>query len=567
MFGGLVCLLLVVSVSSLAGFEESNAALAAAHSKSNPLAPRWTFSAKPESDIQGVYYSADETTVFVSSVPTVLDGSASLPAQITALDPATGRARWSASTGYDVVSWFETVDGVVLAFMAGPYNGTGTLSGKESQRVWALTATHWTELWKADAASWPAAMGLYGGSLLESDDDSVTSVDARSGRTDWTTRVPHGCQISSDASSELNIALLARCGAELKAFSLDPRTGRTRWISLIADHFAESDYVVPDISIYGPDTVISGWNRAETLLSANGTPLAHPFVPSDLASDTWVTDQSGRLEHLTNEPDGSITVTDYSASTGTVLSRLSLPDLSVAGSSPVAGTDDIYVLVNLPRPLPTLGLAVVDIGHAHSNIFALPTVSANPNALALGPVDIYLSGQGPKTGSVVALSRSALSTVPQPPGLYAERWPQACTLLSSAELAAVAGHTYRSYGTDVTATDLPKSSSCRYVTTDPGGPGFEVDVAWDGISRAQTAVIFDEQVEQAPADVTPTALPGIGDDAVEGVRYDPGEPEYHDTATVDLQVGPVFVVITESGGTSLAPTIARMVAVRLAQGR
>jgi PQQ-like domain len=564
-------LLLVVAISAWAGNEESNGAAPPSLSTGNPLTPQWTFSAGAESVIQAVYYSADGAEVVVSSGGSAGQGAQGpSPAQIIAADPATGRVRWTFDTGSEVAESFESVGGVVLAFMGGTLGGAGATGA--AQQVWAFSADDGAELWSADLeASELTPIGLSGDLLVEFGAGSVSAVDALSGQPAWTVRVPQGCQVIAGADDDQGIGLLTQCGAALRASGLDPRTGRTRWSDLIDARFIGTAYPTA-VSVYGPDTVV--WDGqgegAETLLSADGSALVRTVDAASygVETDEWAADSAGHLVRLIDGPGGAISVTDYAAATGAVVSNSSLPEASVLAQGSAVEAGGLYALVKLQKPLPTLGLEVAVIGRAHSSLFALPTVGTDLSALAVGPDDVYVDEQGPNdTGEVVALRRPGLAAAAQIPRPYAAHWPQACTLLSSAQLSSATGHAYDGYGVVVHGDGVPGGSTCRYITTSSGEPEFEVDVAWDGTSRTQTTEIFDEVVEgvSEPYANTTTSLPGIGDAAFDVVDYIPLDLEAGDTATVDARVGTVLVAVTELGGVSLAPTVARMVAARVAQ--
>jgi hypothetical protein len=569
------CLLLVVAISSWAGIKESNGAAPPSLSTGNPLTPQWTFSAGAESVIQTVYYSADGGEVVISSDGATGQGAQSpSPAQIIAADPATGRVRWTFDTGSEVADSLESVGGVVLAFLGGTLGGAGDTGEAADEQVWAFSADDGAELWSADLeTSGLSAIGLSGDTLVEFGASSVSAVDAASGRPAWTVRAPHGCRVFAGADDDQGIGLLAQCGEALKALGLDPRTGRTRW-SVLIDASFDTDAYAADVSVHGPDTVV--WDGqgegAETLLSADGIPLVRTFAAASygVETDEWTTDSAGDLVRLVDGPDGSISATDYTAATGAVVSNSSLPDASVLAQGSAVEGNGLYALVQLPKPLPTLGLEVAVAGRAHPSLFVLPTVGTETSALAVGPDDVYLDEQGPNgTGTVVALSRPGLAAAEQIPRVYAPHWPQACSLLSSARLSSAVGHAYGGYGVVVHGDEVPGGSTCRYITTSPGEPEFEVDVAWDGTSGTQTREILDEVVEGIPELLLPidttTSLPGIGDAAFDIEDYIPQDLQAGDTATVDAQVGTVLVAVTELGGVSLAPTVARMVAARVAQ--
>lgn len=567
-FVSMACVLLVVAISSWAGIEEPKGVASSRLFFGNPLTPQWSFSAGADSVIKSVYYSADAAEVFASLAGADDPSAVAAPAQISALDPETGRVRWSFDTGAEVAESFRSVGGVLLAFMGESLDDASATSDDDSQQVWAFSVRDGVELWSADlGASGLTGIGLAGDTLVEFGASSVSAVQAGSGQPGWSVRGPRGCRVVAGASSDQNIGILARCGLELRALSLDPRTGRARWSDTVNDRFglgASWDTV----SVDGPDTVVRDSQGAETLLAADGTPLARLFLAEGDMTDQWVADSAGHLVHLADEPAAPISVTDYTTATGTVIARSSLPGTSAPLPDAVLADGSLYALVTLAKPLPTFGLEVADSVSAHASLFILPTIGTDVTTLAVGPDDLYLNEQGPNdAGAVVALSRSALAVSTRPPQLYGAHWPRACALLSAAQLSSAAGHAYSGYGSVVSGNGVPGASVCRYITTDPGQPGFEVDVMWDGISPKQTTEILEEQVAVValPWQDTTTSLPGIGDAAIDVQDYLPLDLAAGDTATVYVRVGAILVGVIETGGVSLAPTIARIVAAQTVQ--
>ncbi|POM26939.1 Outer membrane protein assembly factor BamB [Actinomadura rubteroloni] len=491
-------------------------------------------------------------------------------------DARTGAARWSyRRVGWTLVAWASTGTRIVAAFESDGHRadrqtvGFDALSGGV---LWRRTGDRPASAARA-TLRWPAGSGI----VLTAADDRATLYgrSAADGERRWRLPVPAGCRLFADAAQaadadESTIAVALDCAGGARLLVLDPATGRERWRRTLAAGEA------PAVAVRG-GTVLAADGTALRAFSVDGAELAHwdgdvcgdgmcPAVPSgrdalvvayqpDPGEDgarrariAAVDTRSGRVRWDRAAPAYAA----LAAAGGTVYAlRPRLADaLLPAGIDVVAPGDGTVRSVPAPFVLdPALDGARPWLAAAGGLLYAaVPEAAPRPTGAARL---VALRGGPDRPGP------------PELGGVPPRDWPDACALLTKAELAAarMPAHTTARKRVAVGAVKLPRPISCVYTPDEPrrnapaGGWGespLVVSVRWVAPDGGAASGLLD-------------ALQSVQAQARR--RGDVGADEAYElgamTGTVALRVDRTVVVVQASRPQGAAVRLARAVAARL----
>lgn len=161
-----------------------------------------------------------------------------------------------------------------------------------------------------------------------------------------------------------------------------------------------------------------------------------------------------------------------------------------------------YLAVALPKPLLPLGLQAIDVQGDLGPMSTLPSIGNDGASVITGDGMVFVTpGILPKYGLADGIKAFSVSGDDQHstglvPGASTGQWPDACTLLSAAELSRVTSGRYNLTESHVTFPGLPLASECKYLPEHTGDPIVTVTVPWisssiDDAARLTAALAYD----------------------------------------------------------------------------
>ncbi|HEU4424892.1 MAG TPA: PQQ-binding-like beta-propeller repeat protein [Pilimelia sp.] len=476
--------------------------------------------------------------------------------QLWALDVRTGRIRWTQQVDdarrgpRAFVDKVVVGDGVVVVTggvrPAEPPVLTTGFRVSDGRRMWRVRNSH------------PVTAE---GHLLVSrpDDGSLSGIDATTGAVRWTSRLPAGCTTLAERADEV-IALVLACGADRLVMALAGHSGRKIWQVPLPAAGPASDF----LQVRG-SAVLWGNKDDFRLVNAAGRVVAthQPGLKPGRTDLLAAADVALLRTHDGHPGPGLLTAVDLA--TGAIRWRTTTTAYEM-----VLARDAAYAVAKLPDPLLPAALMVMDLSTGRVTATAthlVGSVPGTPNFSVLGVADGLLlirrvtsSGSGSTTVDV-----TAYRTVTPVPAGYAGAagpadWPDACGLLSAADLAAaVPGVRYRAFPRAVAdpAPGLPRAVTCNYQAAPVTGPAVGVSVRWVGSDVAQAAGLMADPSAWHNGTANPI------DGADEAVAVSSGSPVVH--IEVILRVGRRIVSVSWTGDVrSHDPLACHTLAARIA---
>jgi outer membrane protein assembly factor BamB len=475
-------------------------------------------------------------------------------------DGRTGGARWHYyRKGWMLAGWAATPAEVAAFFERG--------SGYPAHVLVALDAATGRALWQSvrdrpvgvepGALRWLSGPGSF---LVSTDGRAVRAVAARTGLTQWSLPLPRRCSLSAPepfgtGGDDITVDVLSfTCGAGQRLVAVNPVDGHVRWRLRPADAGATA------VLVHGGTSVL--WDgEALRVVGADGRSLLRAWGDGTCGDVCRVAVAGGRVL-VVYSPGGRPEVLQaIDVRTGATVWRRP----AAAYQAMTAVGDRVYALRStLADGLLPAALDVIDPSDGHLVTVPLP-LAFRPGAggepwLAAGGGLLYagypLEFTGPAGGyRVIALRSAPAGPGPTwlggvPPG----RWPDACSLLTSQDLAAAipaAGYTSTPNVLDAGGGRL--HVGCGYLPAqgDGGAADVDVSVGWvAATARGAAQLVADDLATYQQAE----RLPGLGDEA-----YEFAVP----TGPVVVRVGRVVVTVRADRSPGAATELARAAVLRL----
>jgi hypothetical protein len=489
---------------------------------------------------------------------------------LTVRDARTGRERWHYYRGqWSLLGWARTGQVLIAYLERTGHRGNRLMVG--------LDAVSGTLLWRqrgdVPAATerttlrWPAGAGVV--IVTEDGRHTLYGRSATTGRRIWSKRLAHGCLLPEavpygSGSSETLAAFSLDCGARDRTVTLDPRTGRTLFVTNAA-HAAVA--VGGDVTAVFDGAGLYAYDRnGHAFLIRKGEDVCREMCPIAVTGGHLLVayDLTGRPE------DGTATQRLESVEIGSGMMSWRRETSGYTALSVTGGL--LYGLRSrLAEPLLPAGIDVIDPETGDGTTVPAPLVT-RPGLdgvrpwLAAGGGLLYVAvptaRPRPFGGArLVALRGGVRGAGPaELAGVPARDWPDACTLLSKRDLP----HGYSEELSPVRVEGLRVPAGCTYRQRSQRARGSSEDSA--GPEReASTLSVTVQWVAADPS--TASALFWAARDAQNGV-HDPvkaGDAAYGlgvPSGTVVMRVGRTIVTVT-AGVPSTATHLATLIAARL----
>jgi outer membrane protein assembly factor BamB len=524
-----------------------------------PVTPSWQLST-PVGDSELPAYDRVAYTIMDGEL-VVVSGHG-----LTVRDARTGRERWHyyrsqwsllgwARTGQVLVAYLERTGHRGNRLMVGLDAVSGTLLWRQRGDVPAAT--------ERTTLRWPAGAGVV--IVTEDGRHTLYGRSATSGRRMWTKRLAHGCLLPEAApygssSSETVAAFSLDCGARDHTIAIDPRTGRTLFVTNAA-HAAVS--VSGDVTSVFDGTGLFAYDRGgRQFLVRRGDAVCRDMCPTAVTGGHLLV-----AYDLARQPeDGTATrrLESVDIGSGKMTWRR---DMSGYTALSVAGGVLYGLRSRLADPLLPVGIDVIDPATGVGTTVPAPLVT-RPGLdgvrpwLAAGGGLLYVAvptaRPRPFGGARLVALRGGIrgSGPPQLAGVPPGEWPNACSLLGKHDLPR--GYAEEPTPAQVQGLRLPAGCTYRPRLRHRHGAG--------GPEREASALSVTVQWVAADPS-TASALFWAARDTQNSVR-DPvkaGDAAYGlgvSSGTVVMRVGRTIVTVT-AGLPSTATHLATVIAARL----
>ncbi|NUW35971.1 PQQ-binding-like beta-propeller repeat protein [Nonomuraea sp. SMC257] len=381
--------------------------------------------------------------------------------------------------------------------------------------------------------------------------------DLRRGTSAGGVPVRPGCA-TSIAAAGAAVALLSGCpGEALRLSAIDPATGRPRWERALPYTTPPGDRaekgMATEVQGAADGSVLVRINQTSLLYAPDGRPLPGVLSP---APEARVVTTGGVLAHsfAPAAPDGrpeSVVTQEFDPGGRRLLRtrRTGAAGPLFADGRTFVAMDVMGRTLGLTWPLPA-HLTSVDAVTGETADLPLPVPHAMAElvgvagglAFVLGPVPETLGGDGPAARvTAYRLVREERPRAAPLGAVAASRWPDACRLLTAADLAPLGGGhrafprtpgprlprppgaadtagttgTAGTAGTTGTAgTAAPGQVACDWIPSADDGTVVFVSVEWVAPSAREARELFAAETARLKADAGVRALPG-------------GEPDVH----------------------------------------
>ena len=383
----------------------------------------------------------------------------------------------------------------------------------------------------------PRIMATEGGVVIverSSEPLLLHSVDPLTGATTARMTHPSGCDVKA-ASTAGSVLLLSFCqDRRLRLASLDPRPLRHAWTRPLSS-------IPPPDDLHGDSRPhLRNLSTMDIRASADG----YVYV--------W-----GGLDAEFYGPDGSRLSTVREAVKVTDSNRRSLPLFT--GSYPAVGREGELVLhsgwptpaylLSLDTSTGRLGGLPIDVPYDFASLVGATATMA------------YVRSDLAKTTRITAytLVRGAPSGPAMFGGVVPESWPDACALLTGADLRSVGdGYVAVPLGGGRPGARVPKAPECTWVPATDDGTTISLSVDWVSPSPAFTRKLFADSADELrnssslpPARIDPsTEGPGF-------LTYSGNGPSGRLNGTI-LAVGPVMATLRSSSRMAVRLLSARL---------
>lgn len=489
---------------------------------------------------------------------------------LTVRDARTGRERWHYYRGqWSLLGWARTGTVVIAYLERTGHRGNRLMVG--------LDAVSGTLLWRQrgdiPAATerttlrWPAGAGVV--IVTEDGRHTLYGRSATTGRRMWSKRLAHGCLVPeavpyASASSETVAAFSLDCGTRDRTISLDPRTGRTLFVTNAA-HAAVS--VAGDVTVLFDGKALHAYGRTgREFFLRRGDDVCRDMCPIAVTG--------GRLlvaYDLARQPeDGTATrrLESVEIGTGALAWRR---DMSGYTALSVSGGLVYGLRSRLADPLLPAAIDVIDPETGEGTTVPAPLVT-RPGLdgvrpwLAAGGGLLYVAvptaRPRPFGGArLVALRGGVQGAGPaELAGVSPGDWPDACSLLTRHDLPN--GYTSAPSSARIEGLKLPATCTYRLKQKKhpPGGGGPEREAS--ALSVTVQWVASDANTASSLFWAARDTQTGIRDPVKAGdAAYGLGTP----SGTVVMRVDRTIVTVT-AGLPGTATHLATLIATRLRDG-
>jgi outer membrane protein assembly factor BamB len=474
------------------------------------------------------------------------------PHSITAVKARTGEKVWSGGpSGWDVnVDYIRggklTTDAVIVE---SDYQ-------KNAPAIAALALSDGKVLWQLKTPGQFARPLAVTADVVVAlwDTKTLRGLNAADGKTLWDTKVADGCTADEVGGGLDLVVVEVQCEKKRYLESIDPRTGRSRWQHQVS---IEGEGSADNLSVRG-GAVLGRGQDGFLLLDSSGRLVleAKTFdrgavelaVKDDLAVAAYRDGQGRDVLAAVDLKLGAIRWTQY-----------------IAVASLSFGDRRLYAMGAFAEPLLPIGLYEIDLATGRLAVSPTHLLHAGYDSLvavdggvavtyyfehATYPGTSHLEGHRltPREGAVGFAGGAADGD-----------WPDSCSLLTTAEVAATAtGVSYEAnpMRVSVAGASLPKPAGCRFQPSTVKAPAVTAGIAWAGSDNEQAAQLM-ARIKQQNNDVT--AVEGIGEEALEIVTW--GDPR--STLDIYFRVGSRIGKISMIDDRAVARRLAKLAASRI----
>lgn len=483
-----------------------------------------------------VAYHADTGTILLWASDPELEPQG--PNYISALDVRSGELKWlSGPEGWDVnIDYLRggKLSASAVIVESNPDRGTPGIA--------ALSVTDGAVLWQVETPgqySRPAAVAA-DALVVAWDDITVRGMSASDGRTLWHSMAPVGCAVDEVAADGDLAAIEYVCGDRRHVDVVGATTGQVLWQR---DMWNLGQVTKDNLQVHGNALLFQDSERLQ-VLNRSGT-IVFEQTSRDIGDVRFAAAADLAVVSHRDE-EGHELLTAVHLSRGAV--RWQQP---IAVASLVRSRTTLYALSRLPEPLIPIGLAVIGSADGSHSVSMTHLIGADYDSLVAlddGLIVTYFWA-----GHQAHLAGHRLEPETAPVGAAGgapdAEWPDGCSLLDPAELTSAA--TTVRYSTHPTDAHV----SCQYRPSSVSEPVITVGVAWVGIDTEQSVQLMDRLARSFEA----TALPGIGDQALEVIQ----EGENERKVQVYFRVGRRIGVVSLPDDAERARALARSGAARL----
>jgi outer membrane protein assembly factor BamB len=517
------------------------------------LAPVWTVPTETDFDAGGV--AANVFAITGTAVVLPVSGG-----DLVARDPGTGRAEWKVAPDR---GWRFSGDAVIgsrlYAYMTTPNEslarfaaydlGTGQVAwrselGVDLYRGIGLQQVMFTS--RGIVVQLGAANLLYGLRLSDGKGTRLASL-------------PFSCPGGdSMATPGAAIFLLECAGGGVVLDSVDPATGRVSWQRVLPDRRAGA-YPLDLEDTSGGDVVAEAGTTVRIFTS--GGRLIATRVPPTSCPGSCMIGSAGSAGAIVLGADANV-VQGIDLATGRVQwqragALFSNQSTSVDLGGTMFAVAGPAVIGDRSKPLPVLVVAL-QIATGRSSVIPLPVASGGEDRPLAGTADglLLVEIPGAKNPFITAFRPEDAATAGPAAlgGVAAARWPDACTLLSPADLRFIApGYVSSPVPAVLSGVTWPKPATCAYVGPGADDPAVTVSVAWVAASAQQAHELLASDLAILTPEEPPPGIPG-------------GYLVYDGSGGVDralVAAGPAIVEVTVPGSPQDARRLAPVVAARL----
>ena len=296
--------LTVVLLATLASCANSTSAAPGQH--------LWTIRANWDGNGPAAFYDSYANLVItLTSTDSSQDvGSA---ADVTALDPSTGRRDWSIVTD-ETPQLAMFAKGFVFVATSGPAESAISPNGGPPS-VLVLDDRSGTEIRNINMAAGATALGLTRGTIVASDEATLYGYSPLTGVETWRWRPPEGCNIHQSAASAVVASVLTDCrNGNVILTSVNPASGTALWSRTVGYYDSQPIPNQPggDVNPYGisaQGNFISVTSAGSaSIFSATGVPLDSEQSTGD--EQPFMTNRNDHLFIVYVSTAGDLTVKD-----------------------------------------------------------------------------------------------------------------------------------------------------------------------------------------------------------------------------------------------------------------
>ncbi|MCO5993323.1 outer membrane protein assembly factor BamB family protein [Actinoallomurus rhizosphaericola] len=314
------------------------------------------------------------------------------------------------------------------------------------------------------------------------------------GKIGWQTELPAACSDGAATSTPTAAVFLFHCaGTEARLFSVDPAGGRVSWQRLLATDPAGVDGI--DLLATRNGDVLAQAGTTLRLFAPNGRLIF--TAPSGMTCGGACAIGENGSDIAISLQDGAhaLSLLDIDASTGRLrwqrngdLITWHHPVLPIGSGGILYAPAGSAVVKDRSQFLPSFIVALrTDTGR--STVFPLPTTDSIAMGNAAGLV--FFWSPGPRNPVITAYrGDGAPMAQTELGGVRASDWPDACTLLTPADLRIIA-HGYVSTPRKAALADVtwPKPLTCVYVGPERKDPVVTLSIAWIAASQQQADML------------------------------------------------------------------------------